>query len=408
MTDLPAGWIWAELGEIGDWYGGATPSKNESRFWRDGTVPWLSPKDMGADVLSGTQDKITASALEESPVRLVPEGSVALVVRSGILARKLPVTIVPFATALNQDMKAVIPRSDIDNRWIAWGIRAFEREILHDARKSGTTVASLEVSRLMRFKLPVAPLAEQQRVISAIEGQFSRIQSALGSLARAAELNDRMIPAALIKATGDQGGSAQWGALSIGELAKVSTGATPLKSRTDYYRGGTIPWVTSAQLNIPYVSTPSAMITELALKETSVKLFPPGTLLLAMYGEGKTRGRVSELQISSTTNQACAAIQLHPEYEDYRPWVKLVLESSYLETRGLAAGGVQPNLSLGLVRGIRIPLPPGNVRDQILTEIGNIKDKVETLRKTAKSLSLQAGQLRAGILRQAFDGLLLP
>ena len=201
MTDLPDSWAWAELGELGDWYGGATPSKREPRFWLDGTVPWLSPKDMGPDTLAGTQDKIAASALHESPVRLVPEGSVAIVVRSGILGRIMPVALVPFATALNQDMKAIHPHAGIDARWLALGLRAFEQQILHDTRKSGTTVASLEVSRLQRFKLPVPPSAEQQRIATAVEGYLSRLDSGLLSADRAgrlcAALSQRLVDAEL-------------------------------------------------------------------------------------------------------------------------------------------------------------------------------------------------------------------
>ena len=201
MTDLPDSWAWAELGELGDWYGGATPSKREPRFWLDGTVPWLSPKDMGPDTLAGTQDKIAAGALHESPVRLVPEGSVAIVVRSGILGRIMPVALVPFATALNQDMKAIHPHAGIDARWLALGLRAFEQQILHDTRKSGTTVASLEVSRLQRFRLPVPPSAEQQRIATAVEGYLSRLDSGLLSADHAgrlcAGLSQRLVDAEL-------------------------------------------------------------------------------------------------------------------------------------------------------------------------------------------------------------------
>ena len=84
---LPDGWDRATLGELGEWYGGGTPSKKRPEFWTDGTIPWLSPKDMGPDVLVATQDLIHESALDDTPVKLVPAGSVAIVVRSGILER---------------------------------------------------------------------------------------------------------------------------------------------------------------------------------------------------------------------------------------------------------------------------------------------------------------------------------
>ncbi|MFC5180782.1 restriction endonuclease subunit S [Actinomadura harenae] len=182
MNKLPDNWTWAELGELGTWYGGSTPSKKRPDFWENGTIPWLSPKDMGADRLTATQDLITESALRESSVRLIPANSVAIVIRSGILERKVPVAYVPFATTLNQDMKAVRPRDDVDPRWITWGLKAFERQILDTCRKTGTTVASLEVPWLMKFKLPIPHLSEQQRILADLEEHLSRLQVTMRAL----------------------------------------------------------------------------------------------------------------------------------------------------------------------------------------------------------------------------------
>ncbi|MGI1850076.1 hypothetical protein ACRRDU_24410, partial [Rhodococcus sp. SJ] len=106
----------------------------------------------------------------------------------------------------------------------------------------------------------------------------------------------------------------------IGEIATVGSGATPLRGKAQYYDGGTIPWATSGDLHAGDIFDVRGRITEAALRETAVKLWPAGTLLIAMYGEGKTRGTVAELHIASTTNQACAAIVLHPEFADLKRW----------------------------------------------------------------------------------------
>ena len=171
-------WERVTLKELGDWYGGGTPSKSNPAFWTDGDVPWLSPKDMGPEVLHGTQDHVTSEAVSGSSTKLVPAGSVAVVTRSGILERTIPVALVPFATTMNQDMKAVVPRTGIDPRWIAWGLRAFERDLLRDTRKAGTTVASIEMPRWYGFKLPVPPLEEQRRILAILEDQLSRLDAA--------------------------------------------------------------------------------------------------------------------------------------------------------------------------------------------------------------------------------------
>lgn len=171
-------WTRVPLKKIGRWYGGGTPSKSNAAFWRDGTIPWLSPKDMGPSTIIGTQDHITPAAVAESTTNVVPAGSVAVVVRSGILERTLPIGLVPFETTLNQDMKAVVPREGIDVRWVAWGLRAFERDLLRDTRKAGTTVASIEMPRFHGFELPVPALAEQRRIVDILEDHLSRLDAA--------------------------------------------------------------------------------------------------------------------------------------------------------------------------------------------------------------------------------------
>jgi len=187
MSQLPAGWSSVRLGDLGTWYGGGTPSKSRPEFWEGGSIPWLSPKDMGADVIGSTQDLITEAAVAESATRLVPAGSVAVVVRSGILERKLPVALVPMEVSLNQDMKALVPRADVDPRWVAWGLRATGQDILGRCRKAGTTVASIDTKLLLAQLLPLPPLEEQQCLVDLLEDHLSRLDAASAMVTGAAK-----------------------------------------------------------------------------------------------------------------------------------------------------------------------------------------------------------------------------
>src|SRR5690606_23931343 len=95
-----------------------------------------------------------------------------------------------------------------------------------------------------------------------------------------------------------------WLSTNIGSLAEVATGKTPKRTKPEYWVGGTVPWLTSAATSSTFINEAEQYVTELAVKECSLKKFPIGTLLLAMYGEGKTRGQVTELQLEATCNQA--------------------------------------------------------------------------------------------------------
>lgn len=111
-----------------------------------------------------------------------------------------------------------------------------------------------------------------------------------------------------------------------GELAVVGTGATPQTTDPSYYQNGTIDWVTSSATNQPIVTQTDKKITEKALQETNCKVFPVGTLIVAMYGQGKTRGQITELGIPAATNQACAAIQLHNSDPFHKRFITLCFQ----------------------------------------------------------------------------------
>ncbi|WP_233521753.1 restriction endonuclease subunit S [Streptomyces triticagri] len=194
MGGLPEGWSSARLGDLGEWFGGGTPSKRDPAFWEDGDIPWLSPKDMKSERLADVQDRITDRAVTESSVRMVPTNSVAVVTRSGVLEHSVPVALVPFATTLNQDMKAIVAHDGIMPEWIAWTLRRYERRILDGCRKAGTTVASLSTSALMDMQVPVPPLAEQCRIVEALEEQLSRLDQGLYALAKNEIRTRKLIP----------------------------------------------------------------------------------------------------------------------------------------------------------------------------------------------------------------------
>lgn len=158
---LPDGWTLAPLAEIGLWSGGGTPSKRNPAYWEGGDIPWVSPKDMGPPQLSRTQDKITRLASEETAARTLPAGSIAFVVRSGVLNRTLPISLVPFEAAYNQDMRVLTPAAGLDVHWLLWALRGASEDIRRVCRKDGVTVASIEVPRLLQYRLAIPPWRQQ-------------------------------------------------------------------------------------------------------------------------------------------------------------------------------------------------------------------------------------------------------
>jgi restriction modification system DNA specificity domain protein len=194
-----------------------------------------------------------------------------------------------------------------------------------------------------------------------------------------------------------------WIQSNVGNIAKVETGKTPSRKNQEYWENGYIPWLTSSCTGLPYVNFADEFVTDLAVKECGLKIFNKNTLLLAMYGEGKTRGQVTELKLSATCNQACAAITANNNLINNQ-YLKLSLLKNYDEIRKSASGGNQPNLNLTKVREIKIHLPS-------LKEQTQIVQKVETYFALADGIETQVNAalenvnlLTQSILAKAFNG----
>ena len=197
-----------------------------------------------------------------------------------------------------------------------------------------------------------------------------------------------------------------WKWCKLGDIAYVGTGATPLTTCKYYYENGNIAWINSSSTKVPFIAKASNFITRKAIEETNCLVYPKGTLVIAMYGEGKTRGQISELLIDAATNQACAAVC--PYFEATKEYLKLFFEGNYLHIRALAEGGNQPNLSLGKIQNYEIPLPPLDEQKRILEQAKKLILQVENIEKEKEKNKNSIKQAKAKILNLAIHGNLVP
>lgn len=147
-----------------------------------------------------------------------------------------------------------------------------------------------------------------------------------------------------------------WTVRRLGDLCKVQSGGTPSRAEPKYWNG-TIPWVKTGEINYRPITSTGEKITQKALDESAARVFPRGTLLMAMYGQGVTRGRVAFIEVDAATNQACAALM--PDVGELSPGFLYAFSvHSYSRIRELGHGANQQNLSADIIRSIRLPVPP--------------------------------------------------
>jgi type I restriction enzyme S subunit len=187
----------------------------------------------------------------------------------------------------------------------------------------------------------------------------------------------------------------EWDVVPLGELATLSTGGTPSRNKPEYWNG-TVPWVKTGEVDYRVITSSEEYITQEGLDNSAARVYPKGTLLVAMYGQGVTRGRVAILGIDAAINQACAAVtvgdRIHPQFLFY------AIRNQYESIRELGHGANQRNLNLLILRSVPFPVPPLEEQRAIAHVLCIMQQAKEA---TAKVLTA-ARQLKQSLMRHLF------
>lgn len=260
---------------------------------------------------------------------------------------------------------------------------------------TGANLPRLPADSFDRIPIPLPTVLEQQRIVDVL-----RQAEVLTQLRQQFEnLLTRAKRQLFVEMFGDPNprSDTHWPIVKLGSAVTVSTGGTPSREQPDSY-GGATAWVKSTDLTDEPILHTGETLTDLGVQRSNVKVCPKNTILLAMYGQGQTRGRTGKLLIDAGCNQACAALlpseKLLPDYL----WVWLQL--SYDAVRALGRGGQQENLNLDIVRDIKLPKPPIPLQQEFSRRLRQLLDVVNTT-QTAKR---QTEALLAAVRVNALTG----
>lgn len=267
----------------------------------------------------------------------------------------------------------------------------------------GALYPAVNDCQVLRQTIPLPPLTEQKRIASILKEQMASTDKARAAAEARLEAV-KALPVSFLGETISDTVLASWKKQPIHAVTKTCSGATPSRDRKDYYQGS-IPWVKTGELKDNVIFDSEEHVSEKALKETSISLLPSGTLLVAMYGQGQTRGRTALLAIPCTTNQACFAVYPNPEVFNsmfLQFWFMRNYQRLRMETEG--RGGNQPNLNGDYLKKQLIPLPPLSEQQMIATRLTAQLASAEKARASAEAELQAINALPAALLRKAFNG----
>jgi type I restriction enzyme S subunit len=196
-----------------------------------------------------------------------------------------------------------------------------------------------------------------------------------------------------------------WSVTTLGELGTWSSGGTPSRSKPSYY-GGTIPWVKTGELRDCRLTVAEEAITEEGLANSSAKVFPPGTLLVAMYGA--TIGQLAVLEIPAATNQACAALLAQGEIRKLIPYLFYYIQSQRHALKSIGQGGAQPNISQAIIKNYRVPIAPLIEQSRIVEALESYFTRLDDAMSTMERVGRNLTRYRASLLKAAVEGRLVP
>lgn len=415
--EIPDSWEWIRFGELVSYNMGKTPPRAEPQWWGN-DFPWVAISDMPENGhITQTKECVSTTAITEKFSGKISKAGTLLMSFKLTVGR---VSILDVDAVHNEAIISIYPYADEDSIIQNYLFKLLPYISKFGESKNAIKGKTLNDASISNLLIPLPPLAEQKRIVAKIEELLPLVDRYEKAWNKLEEFNKRFpvdmqksllqmaIQGKLVEQRPEEGTGEElyqqiqaekqqlikdkkikkekalpeitedeipfdipenWKWVHIGDVFSVGTGMTPLKSELKFYINGTIPWITSSLTSQRYIKVAETYVTDYALENTSLTVYPSNTLIVAMYGQGKTRGQISELLIDATINQACAALGNIIVDRSFISYVYYFFLFNYEVLRKKADGTSQPNLNLTKIQKTLMPLPPLAEQKRIVAKL---------------------------------------
>jgi len=421
---VPENWVWVRSGHVAKWGSGGTPSRKRLEYY-GGDIPWIKTGELNDGIVNASEETITEEGLQNSSAKIFPKGSIVIAMYGATIGK---LGILGIDAATNQACAVGQPYDFLNSKYMLYYFLARRSDLIVLGKGGAQPNISQTIIKDFPFALP--PLNEQKRIAEKIERLFAKLDEAKRLIEEVKESFELQWAAILDKAFKGQLGTndpneksmletsnhikekdlipkeeqpyevpKNWVWVRSSHVAKWGSGGTPSRKKVEYY-GGDIPWIKTGELNDGIVNTSEETITEEGLQNSSAKIFPKGSIVIAMYGA--TIGKLGILGIDAATNQACAVGQPHDFLNSkYMFYYFLARRSDLI---ALGKGGAQPNISQTIIKDFPFALPPLNEQKRIAEKVDNLLSKLETEKDMVLEVEEKFDLLKQSILNKAFRG----
>lgn len=402
---IPKDWEVVQTGEV-TIVGAGTGFKEKFQGFTDKEIPFYKVSDMnitGNEVqMNVANNYVNRSELKDLKAKTFQSGAL-IFPKVGAALRTNKRRMLSREACVDNNVMVLTPIEDrIDSMFLYSQYLQIDFNTLSNAG----ALPSLNGSQVKKIKFALPPLKEQKKIAYIVSTVDQKIDLIETQIKETKALKKGLMQKLLTEGIGhtefqdsDIGQiPSGWETVPLPELAKkITSGGTPSRKKPEYFENGMIKWIKTGELRDCYIYDSEEKITEEALKNSSAKLFPQDTLLIAMYGA--TIGQTAYLKTECSTNQACCAIMFNEKIADpHFYWKYFFFIKENLISMGAGAG--QPNISQGIIKSLLMPKPPLEEQKKIADILSTIDNKIETLR--AKKESFQT--LKKGLMQKLLTG----
>ena len=402
----PQGWKEVTLADAFNTSSGATPLSTEASYYENGTIPWINSGELASPYIYGTTNFISQAGFENSSTEIYPIDTV-LVAMYGATAGKA--SLLKMEACTNQAICAILPNKDYSSTFLKYSIDTLYDHLV--GLSSGSARDNLSQAELKKLKLIMPPTKDEQNKLVSILALIDRkieLNRAINQnlTAMAKQLYDYWFvqfdfPNEEGKPYKSSGGEMVWNKKLkreipkgwnislIKDFATTYSGGTPKSTNIEYYNNGEIAWINSGELNSPIITKTTNYITKCGLENSSAKLYPSNSILVAMYGA--TAGKVSLLTFEACSNQAVCGII--PTIENMLYYVYFHISSLYSHFITLSTGSARDNISQNTIKNILLPIPTRNILKLFDEKIGSIYQMIVNNYQQIDSLAMQRDEL---------------
>ncbi|MGA2451443.1 MAG: restriction endonuclease subunit S [Polyangiaceae bacterium] len=396
----PDGWSNSQVRDLLCAISTGVSVNSESRARVVGEVGVLKTSAVTYGVFRPEENKVVVAKdlhrVRENPkagcVLLSRMNTLALVGASAYVERDWPDLVLP------DRIWQLLPNLSLtDGRWLFHFLSAPDTRLVLSDLASGTSgsMKNLAQEKFLAMRLLLPPVGEQKKIaaiLSSIDDTIEATQAVIDQLhvvkkAMMAELLTRGLPGRHTRFKQTEIGEVpdQWEVVRLGTVATVGNGSTPSKQRPDYWQNGSIPWLPTGKVNDRVIFHADEFVTETALAECPIRLLPKGTLLIAMIGQGRTRGKVAYLALEATINQNFAYVRPSAQLASW--FLFAYLDHKYEHLRSGGRGSNQDALNCQIIKQYPVPLPDLDEQLEIAEAIRCVEERIEAEAVTASALA---------------------